>query len=67
MGTHISESSREGRLKGTANTCGRARERRMRGNGIRGGSMGTGSGQGPMGTHTLGSGKTALHTGLECR
>jgi hypothetical protein len=47
--------------------CGRARERRMRGSGIRGGSTGTGSGLGPTGTHTLGSGKTALHTGLECR
>jgi hypothetical protein len=67
MGTHTSVSSRGGRPKGTGSMCGQARERRMRGNGIRGGSMGTGSGQGLMGTHTLDSGKTALHTGLECR
>jgi hypothetical protein len=49
------------------NTCGQARERRMRASGIRGGSMATDSGQAAMGTHTLGSGRTASPTGLEYR
>lgn len=67
MGTRTSGSSREGRLKGTGNMCGQAKERRMRASGIRGGSMATDSGQAAMGTHTLGSGRTASPTGLEYR
>jgi hypothetical protein len=67
MGTHTSESSREGRPKGTGNMCGKTREKLMRGNGIKGESMAMVSGLGLMVTHTLDSGRTALHTGLECR
>ena len=67
MGTPTSESSREGRQKGTGNMSGQAKEKRMRANGIKGGSMGMGSGQEQMVTHTLDSGRIALLTGLEYR
>ena len=67
MGTRTSESSREGKLRVTGNMCGQAKEKRMRANGIKGGSMGMGSGQEQIVTHTLDSGRTALLTGLEYR
>lgn len=67
METLILENSREGRQKGTGNMCGQAKENRMRENGIKGGSMGMDSGQEPVVTHTLDSGKTVLHTDLEFR
>ena len=67
MGTHISESSREGRLRGTVSMFGQIRESHMRANGTKGGSMDMGSGQELMETHTLDNGKIVSHTDSECR